>query len=82
MEVFTLVDLFATRFKELIKEHNIKYDVLAKDLGFDSKGTIAKYANGQFKDIGISFVFKVAKYFNVSPIWLIGLTDDRNYEVK
>lgn len=82
MEVFTLIDLFAPRFKELIKESNIKYEVLAKDLGFDSKGTIAKYANGQFKDVGVSLVLKIANYFGVSPVWLIGLTDNKHYEIK
>lgn len=75
-------NLFAPRFKEILKSSGIKLEKVAKDLGYESKGTISKYANGKNKDVGISFVLKAAKYFNVSPVWLIGLTDDKHFEIK
>ena len=60
----------------------MNYDEVADKLGFKSKGTVSKYANGKNKKVDISTVIQIADLFHVSPIWLIGLTDDRNYEIK
>lgn len=73
-------NLFAQRFKELVKSSNMTYESLAKELGFKSKGTISKYAC--IKDVKLSTLLKIANYFNVSPIWLMGLTDDKHFEIK
>lgn len=75
-------NLFATRFTELIKESNMNYEEIATNLGFKSKGTISKYANGKNKNVTISTVMKISNYFGVSPVWLIGLTDNRHYVIK
>ena len=74
-------ELFATRLAQLIKESNITYDELAKQLGFKSKGTISKYANGKIIKIGPSGIYKIATFFNVSPSWLAGFTDDKYYNI-
>ena len=74
-------ELFAKRLAELIKESNITYDELAKQLGFKSKGTISKYANGKIIKIGPSGIYKIATFFNVSPSWLTGFTDDKYYNL-
>ena len=74
-------ELFAKRLAELIKESNITYDELAKQLGFKSKGTISKYANGKIIKIGPSGIYKIATFFNVSPSWLAGFTDDKYYNL-
>ena len=75
-------NLFPVRFTELLNESDMNYDEVAYKLGFKSKGTVSKYANGKNKKVDISTVIQIANLFNVSPIWLIGLTDDRNYEIK
>ena len=75
-------ELFATRLAQLIKESNITYDELAKQLGFKSKGTISKYANGKIIKIGPSGIYKIATFFNVSPSWLAGFTDDKYYNIQ
>lgn len=69
------------RFKELLKDYNGKYAELAKELGLKSKSNISKYANGNI-NISISMIEKIAKYFNVSPVWLAGWSDDKNYKIK
>lgn len=74
-------ELFAERLKELIKASNLKYEELAKELGFKSKSTICKYANGKILKIGPSGINKLATFFNVSPSWLAGFTDDKYYNI-
>ena len=75
-------NLFTERFTELLNESDMNYVEVADKLGFKSKGTVSKYANGKNKKVDISTVIQIADLFNVSPIWLIGLTDDRNYKIK
>ena len=75
-------NLFPERFTELLNESDMNYVEVADKLGFKSKGTVSKYANGKNKKVDISTVIQIADLFNVSPIWLIGLTDDRNYKIK
>ena len=60
----------------------MNYEEIANNLGFKSKGTISKYANGKNKNVTISTVMKISNYFGVSPVWLIGLTDNRHYVIK
>lgn len=74
-------ELFAKRLEELIKGSKLSYDDLAKQLGFKSKGTICKYANGKILKIGPSGIAKIATFFHVSPSWLAGFTDDKYYNV-
>ena len=75
-------EVFAARFSELLKESDMNYEVIANKLGFKSKGTISKYANAKNKDVTVSVVLKIADLFDVSPIWLIGLTDDKHYIIS
>lgn len=75
-------NLFIERFKELIVNSNEPYEVIANKLGFKSKGTISKYINGKIKNINYSVILKIAEVFEVSPIWLMGLTDNKNYKIK
>ncbi len=73
---------FHERFSELIKNSNLTYEEIAHELGLKSKGTVAKYASGQIQNIGPVMIDKIANFFNVSPIWLLGYTDDRHYKIK
>lgn len=81
-KVENLEKLFASRFTELLDESEMTLEEVAHCLGFQSKGTISKYANGKNKKVSISTVDQIAKLFDVSPIWLMGYTDDRHYIVK
>ena len=69
---------FPERFTELLKDSNLSYEKISLSLDIKSKGTISKYANGKLKP-DISTITKIADFFGVSPIWLIGFTDDKHY---
>lgn len=60
----------------------MKYEDLAEQLEFKSKGTISKYANGQIVKIGPTGIAKIATFFHVSPAWLAGFTDDKYYNMN
>lgn len=58
------------------------YEQIAKELGLKSKGTISKYASGKVKKIELSMLVKISELFDVSPIWLLGFTDDMHYKIS
>ena len=74
--------LFPERFQELLNSSSITYEELTKKLGIKSRGTITKYANGQIKNVSISMICKIAEIFEVSPVWLIGWSNNKNYKIK
>ena len=74
--------VFHQRFSELVNESNLTFEQIAHELGLKSKGTISKYASGQFQNIGPVMIDKIANLFDVSPIWLLGYTDNRHYKIK
>lgn len=69
--------LFQERLNELLFKKLYTYEELSQKLGLKSKGTIAKYANGQIKNPSISTIEKIAKLYNVSPSWLSGLSNNK-----
>lgn len=73
--------LFPERFQELLNSSSITYDELIEKLGIKSKGTITKYAKGQIKNVSISMICKIAELFEVSPVWLIGWSNNKNYKI-
>lgn len=73
---------FPQRFSQLLKNSNMTYDEVANALNIKSKGTISKYANEKNKKVDLKTVMKISELFNVSPIWLIGLTDNMHYKIK
>lgn len=75
-------EILVQRLEELIKGSKLTYDQIAKKLGFKSKGTISKYANGKIVNIGPTGINKLATFFHVSPSWLAGFTDDKYYNIK
>lgn len=74
--------LFPERFQELLDNTTLTYDDIIKALDIKSRGTVTKYANGSIKNVPISMICKIADLFDVSPIWLIGWTNDKNYVIK
>lgn len=73
--------LFPERFQELLNENDITYDEIIKKLNLRSRGTISKYASGAIKNVSITTICKIADLFDVSPVWLIGWTDDKHYTI-
>jgi len=78
----TMNYLFPERFQELLDTSSITYDELIKQLGIKSKGTITKYANGTIKNVSITTICKIAEIYNVSPVWLVGWTNDKNFKIN
>ena len=74
--------LFPERFQELLNETSMTYDDIIKALEIKSRGTITKYANGSIKNVPISMICRIADLFEVSPIWLIGWTDNKHYKIN
>lgn len=74
--------LFPERFQELLNGSSMKYGDIIQSLGIKSKGTISKYASGSIKNVSISTICKIADLFDVSPVWLIGWTDDKHFKFK
>lgn len=72
---------FPERFTEVIKDSNLNYEQIAMKLGLKSKGTISKYANGNI-DVSVTMIIKIAELFDVSPIWLLGFTNNKHYVIK
>lgn len=69
--------LFQKRLNELLSKKLYTYDELSQKLGLKSKGTITKYVSGQIKNPSINTIIKIAKLYNVSPIWLSGLSNNK-----
>lgn len=72
---------FIERFNQLLSDYTGTYTELAHALGLKSKSNITKYANGSL-NISLTMLSKIADFFEVSPVWLIGFTDDKNYKFK
>ena len=74
--------LFPERFQELLDNTSMTYEDIINKLDLKSRGTITKYANGSIKNVPISMICKIADVFEVSPIWLIGWTDNKHYKIN
>lgn len=62
------------RLKELRKSKQISQLKLALDLN-TTQNTISRYETGE-REPGISELIKIARYFNVSVDYLLGITDN------
>lgn len=72
---------FQKRFKELLKLYNGTYAELTKALDLKSETFISNLIDGS-SAINISTIEKIAKFFGVSPVWLMGYNVDKHYEYK
>ena len=75
----TLVDksVFRTRLRELIKERGITITALAKELKI-SRQSVSKYINGSAYP-NIERLFMIARFFDVSSDYLVGLTEKKKF---
>lgn len=76
-----MLKLFQKRLKELKDESNLSYEQIANNLGL-VRSTVQKYAEGNIKKITVTTIENIANFFQVSPSWLAGWTDDKYYNVK
>jgi len=67
------IKVFSERLRELREAKGISQDNLALELKF-TNSSISRWENGMQQPT-ISFLFKIAQYFNVSADYLIGLED-------
>lgn len=66
-----ILENFAKRFSELVKNSSIDISKLAEMLGLKSKSTIYRYMNGEMMP-KIPMVKYASEIFNVNPVWLMG----------
>ncbi len=84
MEHKTRIDRLTDLFLDAKKEGKT-LDVISKATGI-AKATLSKYqntdeeGNAQIPSIGSDNLIKIAKYFNVSVDWLLGLTEYKSYD--
>jgi repressor LexA len=67
--------IFSKRLNELIKEKNINLSVLA-DITDLSEATISRYKNNKMAP-KTPTVKVIAEYFNINPLWLMGLDEPK-----
>ena len=71
------------RLADLMKEHNINQQELAKEIGC-SKSTISRFISGAKGTLTHEQVLRIARLFNVSTDFLLGETnipDRKNYDI-
>lgn len=69
-------ELFAKRLTELIKNSNYILSDMEEAVG-KKAATISRYASGEIKGVKRDTIVKLANFFNVSPAWLAGLSNDK-----
>lgn len=74
-------ELFAKRLTELIKNSNYILADMEESVG-KKAATISRYASGEIKGVKRDTIVKIANFFNVSPAWLAGLSDEKYQNTK
>lgn len=69
-------ELFSKRLSELINDNNYTLDEIENYVG-KTNATISRYASGEITGVKRSTIVKLANFFNVSPAWLAGFTDQK-----
>ena len=68
------------RLKDLREDLDIKQEVIAKYLNV-KQNTYSQYENGQ-RQLPIGVLIKLAKYYNVSTDYILGITDIKEPYIK
>ena len=68
--------LFAERLSELIHSSSYILSDMEESVGKTS-ATISRYASGEISGVKRSTIVKIANFFNVSPAWLAGLSNEK-----
>lgn len=72
-----ILEKFAERFSELVKNSSIEVSKLAEMLGIKSKSTIYRYMNAEMAP-KLTTVKYASEIFNVNPLWLMGYDVDKH----
>ena len=67
------------RLKDLRVEWGLKLEELAEQTGI-SKSALGSYENDDYKEINHGSLLKLADFYQVSVDYLLGLTDNREYD--
>ena len=70
--------LLGLRMKELRLEVGLSQREVGAVIDVE-RAAISKYEKGYVQNMQLTSIKKLAKFFNVSPLYLIGSTDDRNW---
>lgn len=71
-----ILEKFAERFSDLVKNSSIDVSKLAEMLGIKSKSTIYRYMNAEMAP-KLTTVKYASEIFNVNPVWLMGYDVDK-----
>ena len=68
--------LYFPRIRDLREDHDIKQKEIAEFL-FCDQSLYSKYERG-LRSVPVEIIVKLAKYYNTSVDYILGLTDDKN----
>ena len=71
----SVLEIFRERFRELVDEKGISLKECANDMGISYNTLNEVYYCG--KNVRMRILIRIAKYFNVSTDYLIGLSDTK-----
>lgn len=71
-------ETLALRIRESRKKQKLSQEQLAERIGYSGKSMISKIESGVV-DLPQSRIYQIAYALNVSPYYLIGMTDDPTY---
>ena len=69
-------EIFRDRFRELVDAKGIALEQCAKEMGIPFSTFKYMYTHGRKRDLNV--LIRIAKYFDVSTDYLLGLTDEKN----
>lgn len=69
--------IMRSRLKELRKDSSLTMEEFGKIVGV-ARATIARWENGEIENIKMDYLVQLAKYFNVSGGWIMGLDVPKN----
>lgn len=75
------MNVTSKRIKELREAHNMSPVELANKVG-TSKSSLYRYENGEIDKMPTKVINNIANYFNVSPLYLLGMTDCPTIETQ
>lgn len=70
-------NIFPERLTKCIQESNLSYEQIIEKVGWKSKSTLSKYANGKVKNPDLSKIVVLAHVFGVAPAWLAGFSEEK-----
>lgn len=69
------------RIKQLRKEIDLSAEDLAERLGKD-RATVYRYESNDIKSMPIDILKPISDALGVSPVYLLGLTDDKHFSIS